>query len=88
MNRTRLFHALFVVFGAFVLALAVAHLSTGLSVYGALFVLAGIAMVLTSGLALFRPDAVETAEPATWKLALVGLGVLLLFVVGTVAQLV
>jgi hypothetical protein len=77
MDKTRLYHGLFVLFGVLALAWGAAELSSSLGLTGALFVLVGIGMILTSGAALVRPDLDSTDEPSTLKLVLVALGVAL-----------
>lgn len=77
MDKTRLYHGLSALFGALALAWGAIELSSSLTLTAGLFVVAGLGMLVTSAVALLRPDIVSTAEPATWKIALLGIGVVL-----------
>jgi hypothetical protein len=75
MNKTRIYHALSAVFGALALLWGAIELSSSLTLTAVLFVAAGLGMLATSGVALVRPDLVSSDEPATWKIALLAIGV-------------
>ncbi|SFS07706.1 hypothetical protein SAMN05216559_3273 [Halomicrobium zhouii] len=77
MDKTQLYHALSGTFGLLALVFGGVQLSSSLTLTAGLFVVAGLGMLLTSAAALVRPDLVSTDEPATWKIVLLGIGVVL-----------
>ncbi len=86
MDKTRLYHGLSGTFGALVLAWSALRLSSSVTLVSGLIAVAGAGMLLISGVALARPDLDDTEEPATWKVALLAVGVLL-FAVGGLMEL-
>ena len=77
MDKTRLYHGLSAAFGALALVWGALKLAESLTLTAGLFVVAGVGLVVTSAAALVRPDLLSTDEPATGKIALLGVGVVL-----------
>ncbi|MCU4799285.1 hypothetical protein OB920_02730 [Halobacteria archaeon HArc-gm2] len=86
MDKTQLYHALSATFGALALVLGVNELASSLTLTAGLFVVVGLGMLVTGAAALLRPDLVSTDEPATWKIVLLGIGVVL-FGIGVAVSL-
>lgn len=76
MDKTRIYHVLSALFGALALLWGAIELSSSFTLTAVLFVAAGLGMLATSGVALVRPDLVSSDEPATWKIAMLAIGVL------------
>lgn len=81
MDRLRLYHGLSAVFGGLAAAWGALGLSSSLTLTAGLFFVAGVGMLVTSVVALARPEFVATDDPSTWKLVVLAIGIVMFVVI-------